>query len=101
MLLDALPSLAYRDNLQTAELMAAVLNALGGKPDPNDKDVKLVPPERMFTGEELLVWFAREPKASPWTPAAARVALEHRSRLPKWARDSVPWAHLEALTQPV
>ena len=100
MLLDALPSLAYRDNLQMAEFMATVLNIMGGKPDPADKDTKLVPPERMYTSEDTIVWFAKEPKVSKWTPASARVALEHRDRLPVWARDSMPWSHIEALTQP-
>jgi len=98
MLIDALPDLAYRDNLQTAELMAAVMNMMGGKPDPNDGKSKPIPRERMFTGEELLVWFAQRPRESVFDAATARLALEHRDRLPDWARSFLPWAEIEALT---
>jgi hypothetical protein len=97
MLIDSLPHLAYRDNLQTASLMAAVMNMMGGKPDPNDKEAKTVPRERLFTPDEVLVWFAQTPKASAWTRDAARVAVEYRDRLPKWVAASLPWSEIEPL----
>jgi len=96
MLIDALPDLAYRDNLQTASLMAAVLNMMGGKPDPEDEDVKTVPPERMFTAEELLVHFARRPLPNVWTKDAAQAALTARDTLPTWAREVLPWDEISA-----
>jgi hypothetical protein len=96
MLLDALPDLAYRDNLQTASLMAAVLNMMGGKADPDDPEAKTVPPERMFTAEDVLVHFAKRPTVSDWTPEAARAALEARDELPAWARESLPWHEINA-----
>jgi hypothetical protein len=99
MLIDALPHIAYRENLQMAELMAAVLNHMGGKVDPNDEEAKknLIPPERLFSAEECLVWFAQTPKASAWTKEAAQVIAENRSRLPKWVAASLPWKDLTPL----
>lgn len=97
MLLDALPDLAYRDNLQTASLMAAVLNLMGGKADPNDEDAKPLPIERMFTPEDVLVHFAKRPKVTGWTAEAAKAALDARDELPSWARESLPWDEINAL----
>jgi hypothetical protein len=97
MLVEALPHIAYRENLQTAEMMAAVLNVMGGKPDPADKDAKTVPRERLYSGEELLVWFAQTPKASAWTKEAARVIAGNRDRLPKWVAASLPWKDITPL----
>lgn len=98
MLVDGLPTISYRKHLQTAEFMAAVLNLMGGKPNPNDKEAKTLPPERRYSGEDVLVYFAREPKPSPWTREAAALVIEHRSRLPKWLLDSLPMSEIEALT---
>lgn len=97
MLIEALPHVAYRDNLQLASFMAAVLNMMGGKADPDDKEAKTVPLERMYSADEMLVWFAQTPKASVWTRDAARVALEFRDRVPKWVRESLPWKELKSL----
>lgn len=97
MLVEALPHIAYRDNLQLAELTAAILNRLGGKPDPNDKDAKLIPPERLYSSDEMLVWFAQTPRESAWTREAARVTAENRSRLPRWVVASLPWTVITPL----
>lgn len=97
MLVDALPHIAYRENLQTAELMAAVLNVMGGKADPSDKDAKTVPRERLYSGEELLVWFAQSPRASAWTREAALAIESNRPRLPKWVVASLPWKDITPL----
>jgi hypothetical protein len=97
MLVEALPHIAYRENLQVAEMMAAVLNIMGGKPDPSDKDAKTVPRERLYSGEELLVWFAQSPKASAWTKEAAQVIAGNRERLPKWVVASLPWKDITPL----
>ena len=92
MLVNALPELSYRKHLQTAELMAAILNALGGKPDPAKKDEsKPIDPSRLFTGEELLVHFARRAMPNTWTLEAAKAVTEAKDRMPSWARDSLPW----------
>lgn len=97
MLVDALPHVAYRENLQLAEFMATVLNMMGGKPDPADKEAKTVPRERLFTAEETLVWFAQTPKASSWTKEAALVVAGNKDKLPRWVMDSLPWKDITPL----
>lgn len=101
MLIEALPHIAYRENLQTAELMAAVLNMMGGKPDPDESDkekaAKRIDPSRLYSGEELLVWFAKTPRASAWTKEAARVVHEARNELPSWVKESLPWKDINSL----
>jgi len=94
MLIDALPHVAYRDNLQMASFMAAVMNMMGGKPDPNDKEAKTLPRERLFTPDEVLVWFAQTPKASAWTREAARAVADAGESLPRWVRGSLPWPEI-------
>jgi hypothetical protein len=101
MLVENLPEIAYRENLQTASLMAAVLNMLGGKPDPNDKDTKLVPADRLYQPEEMLVYFAQRPIVSRWTPESARAAIEAKPNLPAWARDAIPWTDILPLVAEV
>ena len=98
MLLENLPEIAYRDNLQLATLTATVLNMMGGKPDPNDEDVTLVPVERMYSPEELLVYFAQKRDESGWTRASAVEVLRVRADLPAWVRDGLPWDEIESLT---
>lgn len=75
--------------LQVAGLEAAVRNMMGGKPDPNDGDGKRVPPDRLYSADELLNRYAQDPETlanlAAWTPAAARDALAHTRHAPGWA----------------
>ena len=96
MYMQRLPDVSYRANYMLAKLVAAVKNAVGGKPDPNKPSKgEPVRPELLFTPEEELPWFARPPEQSRISPELARTIMAHRKQLPRWARRLLDFEALE------
>ena len=97
--LEHLPDVAFRHAYPLASLEAAVLNAMGGKPDPNDKKAKPLDPSRVYTPSERLPpyarpsWLSEAPTGVP--PDAARDFQANRKRIPLWALQVAP---LDAIT---
>lgn len=93
-----LPLIEMRKQLPIAQLEAAVKNMMGGKPDPQNKDAKTIPPERLYTAFELLQWYAQPEglELRAVSPAAAKDLLKHLGHLPEWALEI---ADLGALKQ--
>ena len=85
-----LPFIELRRHLPIAQLEAAVRNAMGGKPDPNDKEAKTLDPSRVYNALELLPWFARP----DWIDSAADTEtaqdfMRHVLSLPVWVLNCV------------
>jgi hypothetical protein len=99
-LLEQLPMLELRRNYVTADLMAFVGNALGGKQKPSATGEKIDP----FKVTDFLPFFARPEgfledatgKAIP--PHAARDFLEasRAGRVPEWVLNIAPIAAIRA-----
>jgi hypothetical protein len=95
---EAMPEIWARWHLQVAQLEATILNMFGGKPDPAEESKgkgKALPPERMWTAEERLVFFARLSQPTTWTLSALRDAFINSKKLPTWSRHLVPWKRAE------
>lgn len=86
-----MPEVEYRRAYPLASLEAALLNAVGGKPDPADEDAEPLPPERSFTPLELLppyaspAWIAEKtPAGLPPTVARDFLRRVKAKSLPPW-----------------
>ena len=102
-LLEHMPEVEYRRAYPLASLEAAVLNAIGGKPDPEDKDAEPLPPERTFTPLEILPPYARPAWIAERTPAGLPPAVAHdfmqrvkTKLLPPWVLAICPIDHIRA-----
>lgn len=99
--LDQLHSIEAHKHYPMAKLHAAILNALGGKGEIDDKtgrEVKVKtppkPPHLLYTPEELLPWYASfgDDVVTPagLTVDAARDLLANTRHLPAWALSIAP-----------
>ena len=83
-----LPLIAARNHYGVAKLTANIKNMMGGKPDPNDKTSKPLAPERMFTTEEELpffAWMGERNTTAGLDVETARLLLRISRALPSWA----------------
>lgn len=93
---DHLPLVAARRHYPIAKLEATLLNSLGGKPDPNEKNKTKPKPEHLsYTPEERLPWYARFTSTNNETTGAlsteaARALLGNTDDLPSWALGVAP-----------
>lgn len=88
-----MPDVAYRAAYPTARLTAAVKNLMGGK-DPNATEGSF-DPNKYFSPEEELPWFAKNPEQRLVDPELAKAIIASRTKLPRWARALLNWEALE------
>jgi hypothetical protein len=96
-----IPLIEARRGWGSASLEAALLNVVGGKPDPSadsEADNPPLPPSRLFTPEERPPPWARlETGPGVWTARSARDALEHAHQLPVGALAILDFDRLERI----
>ncbi len=95
-----MPDVELRRAYPLAGLEATLLNALGGKPDPGEKDGKPADPARLYTPFERLPWYARPEWVSDVRTSigvdAAQDFMRNRKRLPLWALNVAPISEITA-----
>lgn len=96
-----LPLIEARRGWGAASLEAALLNVVGGKPDPvedADASTPAPPAHRLWTPEERLPpWAYLDLGPGVWTPESARDAIRNAARLPAGGLALLDFRRLEAI----